>query len=336
TERLGISPDHPPSLSEALTPAVSERLAVKGYACETGPVRLGGSQYLISATPIRVREERHGAVLVFSDFEEMQRSVLRASRSTAQASFEDILGESPGLCAAREQARQVAGTDVPVVLIGETGTGKEVFARAIHAASRRRGDVLMPLNCGSIPETLIESELFGYEKGAFTNASAAGKLGLFEICKNGTLFLDEIGDLALSAQVKLLRALEEKEIMRVGGTTPLRVNPRVISASHRDLRTMVAQQSFREDLYYRLNVVTITIPPLRERGGDVLLLARKFAKRFSAEYGKSLESLSPACEQLLLRYPFPGNIRELRNLMEYAVIFEKGHELSAETLEAKL
>ncbi|MEG2203630.1 MAG: sigma 54-interacting transcriptional regulator, partial [Oscillospiraceae bacterium] len=245
---------------------------------------MGGSQYLISATPIRVREERHGAVLVFSDFEEMQRSVLRASRSTAQASFEDILGESPGLCAAREQARQVAGTDVPVVLIGETGTGKEVFARAIHAASRRRGDVLMPLNCGSIPETLIESELFGYEKGAFTNASAAGKLGLFEICKNGTLFLDEIGDLALSAQVKLLRALEEKEIMRVGGTTPLRVNPRVISASHRDLRTMVAQQSFREDLYYRLNVVTITIPPLRERAGDVLLLARKFAKRFSAEY----------------------------------------------------
>ena len=194
----------------------------------------------------------------------------------------------------------------------------------------------MAINCGAIPENLIESELFGYEKGSFTGASVHGNPGKFEICKDGTLFLDEIGELPLSMQVKLNRALEEKEILRVGGNNPIKVNPRIISATHCSLASMVENNLFRDDLYYRLNVVPIHLPPLRERGYDVIILSRYFLNRFNNVYKKQLQGFTPEAERLLMGYKFPGNIRELRNLIEYAVIFEENSYIGAENLRKKM
>ena len=211
-----------------------------------------------------------------------------------------------------------------------------MYKRQIHGGSTRKGSIFLPVNCGAIPENLIESEMFGYEKGAFTGASNTGRPGKFEVCKDGTLFLDEIGDLPLTMQVKLLRALENKEIVRVGGHTPIHVNPRIIAATSRDLEKMLKDHTFREDLFYRLNVVSIQIPPLRERGYDIIILARHFLHRFAETYSKEIRGFTSECENLLLRYPFPGNIRELRNLVEYAVIFEKGDLVDEEIIRSKL
>lgn len=308
----------------------------KGFEGEFGPVRLGEDDYIISANPIFLRKRQVGVVLVFSDFGKMQASVLKAERKGDVVTFSAIIGESEILSRARSQAQEIAGTDASVFLYGETGVGKEVFARAIHFASRRKSDVFMPINCGAIPDALIESELFGYEKGAFTGAAASGKLGLLEICKNGTLFLDEVGDIPLSMQIKLLRTIEEKEIMRVGGSRPLRVNPRVISAAQSDLCHLLEEKNFRKDLFYRLNVVPIHIPPLRERGGDVMLLANAFLKRYCGVYQKDIAGFTDSCAQLLQRYDFPGNIRELRNIVEYAVLFERGRYVTADCISEKL
>lgn len=194
----------------------------------------------------------------------------------------------------------------------------------------------MAINCGAIPENLIESELFGYEKGSFTGANTTGKMGIFEVSKEGTLFLDEIGDLPYPMQVKLLRALEEKEITRVGGYRPIKVNPRIISATHKDLRAMIDKNTFREDLFYRLNIVPIYIPPLRERGYDVILLSRYFLNHFSNVYKKNLVGFTPECERFLLQYNYPGNIRELRNLIEYATIFEENSLVGLDNIKSKV
>jgi transcriptional regulator with PAS, ATPase and Fis domain len=283
-----------------------------------------------------VKDKREGTVLVLSDFDKMKESVIEFSRKKDMVTFDDIVGESELLKQARREAMQVADSDVPVLILGETGTGKEVFARAIHNLSARKNEVFMAINCGAIPENLIESELFGYEKGSFTGANVRGNPGKFEICKDGTLFLDEIGDLPLSMQVKLNRVLEEKEILRVGGNTPIKVNPRIISATHRSLASMVEKNLFRDDLYYRLNVVPIYLPPLRERGYDVIILSRYFLNRFNNIYKKQFKGFTTEAEQLLMGYKFPGNIRELRNLIEYAVIFEEGSYIGAENLRKKV
>lgn len=334
--RLKIS-EHPmPSFEELVGEQMAGRIRKKGLEGEFGPVRLGDNEYIISANPIFLRKKQVGVVLVFSDFGKMQASVLKATRNRDVVTFSEIIGESEGLCRARSQAQEIAGTDASVFLYGETGVGKEIFARAIHFASRRKADVFMPINCSAIPEALIESELFGYEKGAFTGAAASGKLGLLEICKNGTLFLDEVGDIPLAIQVKLLRTIEEKEIMRVGGARPLRVNPRVISAAQADLQKLIENKSFRNDLFYRLNVVPIRIPPLRERGRDVMMLAHAFLKRYCGVYEKDIVGFTASCERLLLQYDFPGNIRELRNIIEYAVLFEKGRYVTSECILVKL
>ena len=335
-EKLHLAAGGTPSLREVLTPGICDRLEDEGFNGEVGPFTLSDFEFIINASPINVKNEKKGFILVFSDFTKMRESVLKSARSRNLITFDEILGESEPLSYARQQAIQVAEKDVSVLLTGETGTGKEVFARAIHAASRRKDEIFMAINCGAIPENLIESELFGYEKGSFTGANASGKPGKFEICKDGTLFLDEIGDLPLSMQVKLLRALEEKEIVRVGGHTPIKVNPRIISASHKDLHAMVAAGTFREDLFYRLNVVPIHIPPLRERGYDVIILSRHFLEHFSRVYNKNLKGFTPECEDLLMRYSYPGNIRELRNLIEYAVIFEKNDLVGTDNIQKKL
>lgn len=336
TDKLGLLAHAIPDLETLVGKKSADWMRSKGFEGEFGPVRLGENDYIISANPIILRKRQTGVVLVFSDFSKMQASVLKAERKSDVVTFSAIVGESDCLSRARSRAQEVAGTDASVFLYGETGVGKEVFARAIHFASRRKSDVFMPINCSAIPDALIESELFGYEKGAFTGASASGKLGLLEICKNGTLFLDEVGDIPPSMQIKLLRTIEEKEIMRVGGSRPLRVNPRVISAAQSDLHNLLEEKSFRKDLFYRLNVVPIHIPPLRERGGDIMLLAIAFLKRYCGVYQKDIAGFTDSCARLLQQYDFPGNIRELRNIVEYAVLFEHGRYITAECISEKL
>jgi DNA-binding NtrC family response regulator len=230
-----------------------------------------------------------------------------------------IIGEDAHLRQVSQQLHRAASTDATVLLEGESGTGKELFARALHALSPRSEGPFVAINCAAIPDTLLETELFGYEKGAFTGA-ANRKPGRFELAHRGTLFLDEIGELPLALQAKILRALEEKRFERVGGTQSLHVDVRVVAATNRNLKQRVAERQFREDLYFRLSVFPIQIPPLRERSGDVVILARHFVDRFSREVNKKVLTLSPASIEELRTYSWPGNVRELQNCIERAVI----------------
>jgi formate hydrogenlyase transcriptional activator len=237
----------------------------------------------------------------------------------AQTGYAGIVGQSRALSEVLELVDLVAGTDSTVLLRGETGTGKELIAHAIHDRSRRRSKPFIKVNCAAIPSGLLESELFGYERGAFTGAITQ-KVGRLELSDQGSLFLDEIGDIPLELQPKLLRLLQEREFERLGSTQTKQVNVRVIAATHRDLEEMVMCNEFRSDLYYRLNVVPITIPPLRERPEDIPLLVRHFARQFARQMNKTVEAISPETMEVLVQYPWPGNIRELQNIIERSVV----------------
>jgi DNA-binding NtrC family response regulator len=266
---------------------------------------------------------------------ESQKMWLELKRLRNQAfSDEDFLhSSSPSMQEAYAIAEQVARGDTTSVLIeGESGTGKEYFANLIHRMSARHAQPFIEINCAAIPSELLESELFGHEKGAFTDARAQ-KLGLMEMANGGTLFLDEIGELAPMLQVKLLRVLERRTFRRVGGTKDIAVNLRVISATNQDLEKMVREGTFREDLYYRLKVVPLLVPPLRDRHEDVLPLARLFMERYAKQFKKPFRGISDSAERLLLDYPWPGNIRELKNLMERTVLLEQGDVLDAHHLK---
>ena len=241
--------------------------------------------------------------------------------------FENILGESPDMLHAFKAIRQVASSNASVLLLGESGTGKELFAQALHQASPRRHRPFIKVACAALPETLLESELFGHEKGSFTGAIAT-RAGRFEAADGGTLFLDEIGDISLTVQVKLLRFLEEREFERVGGNKTFKVDVRIVSATHRDLTKKIADGSFREDLYYRLNVVEIRIPPLRERQADLPVLAQHFLKKYAAQNSKDLKSFSDEAMALLLHHRWPGNVRQLENAIERAVVLTEQPTLS--------
>ena len=243
-----------------------------------------------------------------------------------------IVGEDPRLIQVSQALHRAASTDNTTVLIeGESGTGKELFARALHVLSARADGPFVAINCAAIPENLLESELFGYENGAFTGATAR-KPGRFELAHRGTLFLDEIGDLPLGLQAKILRALEEKSFERVGGTVSLRVDVRVVAATNRGLKAAVAARQFREDLYFRLSVFPITIPPLRERPNDITLLARYFVDKYCRDMNKRPLTLAPSAEQALKDYPWPGNVRELQNCIERVVILSDGDTIRASQL----
>jgi formate hydrogenlyase transcriptional activator len=237
--------------------------------------------------------------------------------------FEGIVGESHALRQVLRLVETVASSDATVLLRGETGTGKELIARAIHDRSRRKQRALVKLNCAAIPSGLLESELFGHERGAFTGAITQ-KIGRLELADQGTLFLDEVGDIPLELQPKLLRVLQEREFERLGSTRTEKVDVRLVAATHRNLEGMIADNRFRSDLYYRLNVFPIEVPPLRARSGDIPLLVGHFVEHFARRMGKTIETVPAETMDVLTQYPWPGNIRELQNLMERAVILSSG------------
>jgi len=254
-------------------------------------------------------------------------SEFRSEEETrGEANFEGIVGHSVALQDVLHLVETVAANDSTVLLLGETGTGKELLVRAIHERSRRKERALVKVNCAAIPTGLLESELFGHERGAFTGAITQ-KVGRLELADQGTLFLDEVGDIPLGLQPKLLRALQEREFERLGSTRTTRVNVRLVAATHRDLEAMMAQKQFRSDLYYRLNVFPIEVPPLRERTEDIPLLVRHFVEHFARRMNKTIETIPSETIQALTCYPWPGNIRELQNLIERAVILSPGPAL---------
>jgi transcriptional regulator with GAF, ATPase, and Fis domain len=246
-----------------------------------------------------------------------------------------IIGQSPALQEVFKILAKVAPTDATVLVTGESGTGKELLVRALHKNSPREDKPFVPINCGAIPKELLESELFGHEKGAFTHAIRS-RAGRFELANGGTIFLDEIGEMDLSLQVKILRVIQEKEFERVGGTKTQKVDVRIVAATNRDLEKEVAKGTFREDLFYRLNVIPINLPPLRERGEDILILAEYFLEKFCAQKGRKNMSISPAAQELLLNYEWPGNVRELENFMERMTILCENTEIQPEDLPEKI
>ncbi|HYK82581.1 MAG TPA: sigma-54 dependent transcriptional regulator [Gemmatimonadales bacterium] len=254
-------------------------------------------------------------------------------RATGDVGLAAMVGESPALRAVLERARQVAALDEtpPVLLTGETGTGKGLLARAIHASGARAPKPFIEVNCTALPATLMEAELFGYERGAFTDAKQS-KPGLVEAAEGGFLFLDEIGDVDLAVQGKLLRAIEERAVRRVGSVRERRVDVRIMAATNRDLEREVGSQRFRKDLYFRLAVIVLHVPPLRQRGDDVLLLADHFLRLFNAKYGKAARDISDSARRLLRAYPWPGNVRELSHVIERAVLWSRGPTLDVEHL----
>ncbi len=262
----------------------------------------------------------------------LRENLLLREEYSARYGFPRIVGEHPSIREISQQIQRVAATDSTVLLLGESGTGKELFARAVHHLSARRENPFVALNCAAIPEGLVENELFGHERGAFTGAGAR-KVGKMDLAHRGTLFLDEIGELPLTVQAKLLRVLEEKRFERVGGTQSIDVEVRFVVATNRDLRKAAEEKKFREDLYFRISAVPLTIPPLRERGNDVQLLADHFLAKFGREFGKPHVQLSRQARERLQEYRWPGNVRELQNTLERAVILSDGDEISAGALQ---
>jgi transcriptional regulator with PAS, ATPase and Fis domain len=289
-------------------------------------------RFLSSASALMLADKVIGGVLTFSDLESTHKDTFRAIEHGAAFTFDDIIGTSHAITQVKQQALTAAKYDSNILLTGETGTGKELFARAIHNASPRRDYPFVAVNCTAIPESLLESELFGYEAGAFTGASKNGKPGKFELANHGTLFLDEIGDMPLFLQAKLLRATQNMEITRVGGLYPKRIDARIISATNQDLKEHMRTHRFRDDLYYRLCVVPINLPPLRQRPDDIPVLADYFITRYAHQFNKVVRGLSDDALDLLMSYDWPGNARELENVIEYAVNFATDEWITVEKL----
>ena len=262
----------------------------------------------------------------------LRENLLLREEYAARYGFPRIVGEHASIRQISQQTQRIAATDSTALLLGESGTGKELFARAIHHLSNRRDQPFVALNCAAIPEGLVENELFGHERGAFTGAGTR-KVGKMDLAHRGTLFLDEIGELPLAIQAKLLRVLEERRFERVGGTQLIEIDVRIVVATNRDLQKLMQEKLFREDLYFRISAVPITIPALRDRGNDVLMLAEYFLEKFSREFAKPGLELSPDAKQRLLEYRWPGNVRELQNTLERAVILADGMTIRASGLQ---
>jgi DNA-binding NtrC family response regulator len=311
-------------------------ILVTGYGSIESAVeamRIGADDYLTK--PVDLYELRK-RVMNLIEKQQLQEEVSNLRQMLDKRyGFESILGRSGPMERLFEQMKLVAPTRSSVLIIGESGTGKELVANALHRASPRRNERFLAINCGAIPSDILESELFGHERGAFTGA-VARKIGKFELAHRGSLFLDEISELYPELQVKLLRVLEERQVMRVGGSELIDVDFRLIAATNRDLEREVSEGRFREDLYYRLKVVTLRIPPLRERPGDIPQLADHFLQIFCQEHGKPTMRLSPEALEVLSRFPWPGNVRELRNVMESVVVFHQSEVIQPADLPVEV
>lgn len=295
-------------------------------------------EVIVNVAPIIVDNELKGSVGVIHDMSEiqsltaeLQRAKERIRSLEAKYTFDDIIGDSEEMMIAKEQAKIGAKTPATVLLRGESGTGKELFAHAIHNESDRKYNKFVRVNCAALSESLLESELFGYEEGAFSGAKRGGKKGLFEEANNGSLFLDEIGEMNLNTQAKLLRVLQEKEIVKVGGTKPIPVNVRIIAATNKNLEREVAKGNFREDLYYRLNRIPIHIPPLRDRKEDIPALCNRIIKKINEDYGRKVEGITKEALDSFMSYRWPGNVRELENILGRAIIFMDYNESFIDT-----
>jgi DNA-binding NtrC family response regulator len=295
--------------------------------------KLGAFDYMskpVVADELLFRVER-----ALETFRLSEKNLRLERRLKQQDGLESIVGDSPSMREVFRLVEKIAPTSSTVLIRGESGTGKELVARAIHARSPRAGKPFLAINCAAIPENLLESELFGHEKGAFTSADAR-KIGLFEAASGSTLFLDEIGDLSLPLQGKILRALQEKEIKRVGGTETIPVDVRVVAATNRDLEAMMKSGQFREDLFYRLNVIPIVLPPLRERSSDVKALVTRFLEKANSAHGTSVNGIEPEAMDLLCRHPWPGNVRQLESVVERAVLLSEGGVVRPEDLPVEI
>jgi TyrR family helix-turn-helix protein len=305
-------------------PALHDELVAAGFGVPAREVEFGGEWFLLDAAPVleapgSADGQPAGGVITLHAPRRIGRRLTAIQGFSSEGGFDALIGTSPPIRALKARAARVAGVEAPLLVRGETGTGKELVAHACHSASTRRDAPFLALNCAALPESLAESELFGYAPGAFTGAHRSGKPGILELANKGTIFLDEVGEMSPYLQAKLLRFLNDGRFRRVGGDREIEVDVRIISATHRNLEAMVAARAFREDLFYRLNVVNLEVPPLRERGDDILLLAHHFLATASAQVQRPACRLTPAAGAALLADPWPGNVRQLHNVVFRAV-----------------
>lgn len=269
--------------------------------------------------PIHSISKDYAKVFIFNNMEKISSDINRITTNEKRIDLDSIIGDSTAMIALKEKIKRIASTQSTVLISGESGTGKELVARAIHYLSDRRHKPFVAVNCSAMPETLMESELFGYVKGAFTGANPNGKIGKFELANGGVILLDEIGDMPLYMQVKLLRVLQERTVTRIGSNQPIDLDIRVLAATNLDLEQRIKENKFREDLFYRLNVIPIEVPPLRERDGDIELIMTKLIEKYSILFDKYIHTIDEECKEILLNYSWPGNVRELQNTIEYMI-----------------
>lgn len=291
---------------------------------------------LISGKTVQLGAKSAGSILTFRKMDDVYKVINEMSLSNVTTSFDDIIGNSEEIVQVKEKAKMVANSNSTILILGESGTGKELFARAIHESSNRKNKPFIAFNCAAIPENLIESELFGYEEGAFTGAVRGGKPGKFQLAQGGTIFLDEIGDMPLHLQTKLLRVLQEKSIEKVGGHKSIPIDARVIAATNKELDKMAEAGEFREDLYYRLHVIPINIPPLRERKGDIKIILEYLLKIYNKKLNKNIKGFSSNVESVLLNNKWKGNVRELENVVEYSVNMETTSYITMNSIPQKI
>lgn len=324
----------PNSLLEKAMKSSKEKVEIKGQEVISSKRK----EKLVSSHIIKIYEEGDLSSIVgtFTDSDTIQKTAAIIRESSSDTSFDNLLGNSPNYVEIKSKAKISASYDSNVLITGESGTGKELFARSIHEASPRRKNPFVSINCSAIPEALLESELFGYEGGAFTGAKEGGKIGKMEIANKGTFFLDEIADMTLYLQSKMLRVLQEMTITRVGGVTPIKLDLKIISATNKNLEQMVKNGEFREDLYYRLNVIPIKIPPLRERISDIKLISKYFIDLNNKRFNKNIKGFTKEAIELMENYSWPGNIRELENVIEYISNFISDGYINEDQLRTRI
>ena len=328
------------NIAEIITAPCIDALIHKGSEFSNIELRIGRPEFethaLISGRPVVLEGKNAGAIIVLKRMEDVYKVINNLTSTALSTSFEQIVGDSESMLRLKETASRVAVGDSSILITGESGTGKELFARAIHHASSRSKNPFIAINCAAMPESLIESELFGYEDGTFTGASRGGRPGKFQLANGGTIFLDEIGDMPLHLQPKLLRVLQEKTVEKLGGHKSVAIDVRLIAATNKDLEGMVDRGEFREDLFYRINVIPLHIPPLRSRPGDVRLLMGCLLRQYNQKLNKKIKGFTSDAERVLLSYRWKGNVRELANVVEYAINMEPSAYITTNSLPFKI